>query len=217
MQLDYESLRKIKPNLIMISSCLMGQTGPLRDLAGFGNLSAAIAAFYDLTSWPDRPPAGPPLAYTDCLATRYIAVAILAALEYREERLLRSVANRLRSRLADGMDSFQALNECQDHVVTLARAHIERVLLGRMQDGVAHAPTPGLSAALGTVSALYALSRIEAHSGWYLETGYLEPAKSRAVRSEVSELCRELRPHARLLVDAFGVPEALLPELVAVR
>jgi len=138
-----------------------------------------------------------------------------AALEYREERLLRSVANRLRSRLADGMDSFQALNECQDHVVALARAHIERVLLERMQDGIAEAPTPGLSEALGTVSALYALSRIEASMGWYLETGYLEAAKSRAIRNEVNELCRELRPHALLLVDAFGVPEELLPELVA--
>ncbi len=140
-----------------------------------------------------------------------------AALEYREERLLRSVASRLRARLADGMDSFQALNECQDHVVTLARAHIERILLERVQDGVAEAPAPGVSEVLGSVSALYALSRIEAHSGWYLETGYLEPAKSRAIRSQVSELCRELRPHARLLVDAFGVPEALLPKLVAAR
>ena len=115
------------------------------------------------------------------------------------------------------MDSFQALNECQDHVVTLARAHTERVLLRRVQDGVAEAPKPGLSEALATVSALFALSRIEAHSGWYLETGYLESAKSRAIRSQVSELCRELRPQARLLVDAFGVPEAVLPELVAQR
>ena len=51
--------------------------------------------------------------------------------------------------------------------------------------------------------------------GWYLETGYLEAAKSRAIRNEVNELCRELRPHALLLVDAFGVPEELLPKLVA--
>jgi acyl-CoA oxidase len=137
-----------------------------------------------------------------------------AALEYREERLLRSVAHRLRSRLSDGVDSFQALNECQDHVVTLARAHSELILLHSMQDGVADAPTPGLSEALGSVSALYALSRIEAHSGWYLETGYLEPVKSRAIRHQVNELCRDVRPHARLFVDALGVPEALLPDLV---
>ena len=137
-----------------------------------------------------------------------------AALEYREERLLRSVAHRLRSRLSDGVDSFQALNECQDHVVTLARAHSELILLHSMQDGGADAPTPGLSEALGSVSALYALSRIEAHSGWYLETGYLEPVKSRAIRHQVNELCRDVRPHARLFVDALGVPEALLPDLV---
>ena len=138
-----------------------------------------------------------------------------AALEYREERLLRSVAQRLQSRLSDGMDSFQAFNECQDHIVTLARAHSERIMLQRIQDGVADAPTPELSEALGSVTALYALSRIEAYSGWYLETGYLEPPKSRAIRSQINALCHDLRPHARLFVDAFGVPEALLPELVA--
>jgi len=134
-----------------------------------------------------------------------------AALEYREERLLRSVAIRLRSRLSNGMGSFQALNECQDHVVALARAHVERILLSRMQDGVADAPTPGLSEALASVSALFALSRMEAHNGWFLESGYLEPPKSKAIRGQVNELCRDLRPHARLFVDAFGVPAAVLP------
>ena len=136
-----------------------------------------------------------------------------AAFQYREERLLRSVARRLRARLAEGMDSFQALNDCQDHVVTLARAHVERVLIERIQDGVAEAPTPGLSETLAAVSALFALSRIEHHSGWYLESGYLEPAKSRAIRATVNDLCRDVRPQARILVDAFGVPEAVLPDL----
>ncbi len=136
-----------------------------------------------------------------------------AAFQYREERLLRSVARRLRARLAEGMDSFQALNDCQDHVVTLARAHVERVLIERIQDGVAEAPTPGLSETLAAVSALFALSRIEHHSGWYLESGYLEPPKSRAIRTTVNDLCRDVRPQARILVDAFGIPEAVLPDL----
>ena len=51
---DYESLRKVKPDLIMLSSCLMGQTGPLAKIAGFGNMAAAIAGFHNLTGWPDR-------------------------------------------------------------------------------------------------------------------------------------------------------------------
>ena len=81
--LDYESLRKIKPDIIMISSCLMGQTGPMAKFAGFGNLAAAISGFFNLTGWPDRPPAGPFSAYTDYVAPRFTALSILAALDHR--------------------------------------------------------------------------------------------------------------------------------------
>ena len=43
---DYESLRKVNPGVIMLSSCLMGQTGPLAKIAGFGNMAAAIVGFH---------------------------------------------------------------------------------------------------------------------------------------------------------------------------
>ncbi len=81
--LGYDALSKVNPNIIMISTCLMGQTGPLSSFAGFGNLAAAISGFHNLTGWPDRPPAGPFGAYTDYVAPRFTAAAILAALEYR--------------------------------------------------------------------------------------------------------------------------------------
>jgi crotonobetainyl-CoA:carnitine CoA-transferase CaiB-like acyl-CoA transferase len=82
-RLDYESLRQVKPDLIMLSSCLMGQSGPLAMYAGFGNLASALAGFYNICGWPDRPPAGPFSAYSDYVAPRFTAVAILAALDYR--------------------------------------------------------------------------------------------------------------------------------------
>jgi benzylsuccinate CoA-transferase BbsF subunit len=81
--LGYEALRAVKPELIMVSTCLMGQTGPLASFAGFGSLASAISGFHNLTGWPDRPPAGPFGAYTDTFAPRFTAVAVLAALEYR--------------------------------------------------------------------------------------------------------------------------------------
>jgi crotonobetainyl-CoA:carnitine CoA-transferase CaiB-like acyl-CoA transferase len=81
--LDYESLRRVNPELIMLSTCLMGQTGPLAPFAGFGNLAAAISGFFELTGWPDRDPAGPYGAYTDYISPRLNAIAVLAALEYR--------------------------------------------------------------------------------------------------------------------------------------
>ena len=80
---DYESLRKVNPDLIMVSSCLMGQSGPLAKIAGFGNMAAAISGFHNLTGWPDRPPSGVFGAYTDYVAPRYTAMAILAALDHR--------------------------------------------------------------------------------------------------------------------------------------
>jgi crotonobetainyl-CoA:carnitine CoA-transferase CaiB-like acyl-CoA transferase len=82
-RLDYESLRQIKPDLIMVSSCLMGQTGPFSKFAGYGNLAAAMCGFGNLCGWPDRPPAGPYGSYTDCVAPRFTIASILAALDYR--------------------------------------------------------------------------------------------------------------------------------------
>lgn len=81
--LGYEALRRVRPDLVMISSCLMGQSGPWRDFTGFGNLAASVTGFQNLASWPDRAPPGPYGAYTDFIALRYNAVAILAALEHR--------------------------------------------------------------------------------------------------------------------------------------
>ena len=74
--LDYESLRKVNPSLIMLSSCLNGQTGPHRDLAGFGTMGQQLAGFGALAGWPDRPPAGAPGAYTDYIAPKFTAAAI---------------------------------------------------------------------------------------------------------------------------------------------
>ncbi len=81
--LDYDSLRAIRPDIIMLSTCLFGQTGPLRQIAGFGNMAAAIAGFSNLAGWPDRAATGVFGAYTDYIAPRYTAIAVLAALEHR--------------------------------------------------------------------------------------------------------------------------------------
>ena len=81
--LNYEALRAIKPEIIMVSSCLMGQTGPFAKFAGYANLAAAMCGFGNLCGWSDRPPAGPYGSYTDCVAPRFTITSILAALEYR--------------------------------------------------------------------------------------------------------------------------------------
>ncbi len=82
--LSWETLREVNPRLIMMSSCLMGQSGPLAEFAGFGNLAAAFAGFTPLCGWRDRAPAGPFGAYTDYVAPRFASAALLAALDERD-------------------------------------------------------------------------------------------------------------------------------------
>lgn len=80
---DWESLSAERPDLIMLSTCLSGQTGPRRDLGGFGNSGAALAGLHAITGWPDRPPAGPYGAYTDFIAPRFGTLAIASAIYER--------------------------------------------------------------------------------------------------------------------------------------
>ncbi|MFN0094586.1 MAG: CaiB/BaiF CoA transferase family protein, partial [Dehalococcoidia bacterium] len=81
--LDYETLSADNPGLIMLSSCLNGQTGPWSRLAGFGTMGAQLAGFGELAGWPDRAPAGMFGAYTDYVAPKFTVAAILAAVEER--------------------------------------------------------------------------------------------------------------------------------------
>ncbi len=81
--IGYETLCEVNPRLIMLSSCLMGQTGPMRTYSGFGTAGAAIAGFYPLAGWPDRAPTGPYGAYSDCPSPRYAVAVLLSALEWR--------------------------------------------------------------------------------------------------------------------------------------
>jgi benzylsuccinate CoA-transferase BbsF subunit len=81
--LDYESLVALRPDLVMISACLNGQTGPYKDYPGFGSQGAALSGFTFLTGWPDLEPVGPYGTITDSLAPRYVAAALAAGLLYR--------------------------------------------------------------------------------------------------------------------------------------
>ncbi len=82
-QLDYQHLRTLKPELIMLSSTLLGQDGPYNQVSGFGSQGAGMAGIQDLAGWPDRAPAGPFGPYTDYPAPRFALTALLAALDHR--------------------------------------------------------------------------------------------------------------------------------------
>lgn len=82
--LDYEVLAKEKQDIIMISSSNAGQTGPLSTQPAYGIHLNGLAGFNNLTGWPDREPSNPSPAYTDYVAPRLGACALIAALIYHQ-------------------------------------------------------------------------------------------------------------------------------------
>jgi benzylsuccinate CoA-transferase BbsF subunit len=75
---------KDRPDLVMISTCLNGQTGPERHYPGFGGQGSALAGFNHLTGWPDREPVGPFGTITDSLSPRFAALLLASALLHRQ-------------------------------------------------------------------------------------------------------------------------------------
>jgi acyl-CoA oxidase len=131
----------------------------------------------------------------------------LSLFEDREKHLLDGVIRRLRRGARQNRDRpFDIFNDVQDHVLAVAQAHIDRVVLEAFVAGVERSGEPLLS----QMCDLYALSTIEAHKGWYLEHQRLTPARSKGVTTRVNELLRQLRPHLPDLVGAFAIPDEWL-------
>lgn len=82
--IDYETLRARNPDLVMLYTCMRGQTGPERAHTGFGLHGAALGGFVGITGWPDRKPQAPWGAYTDFISPRYALAALGAALHHRD-------------------------------------------------------------------------------------------------------------------------------------
>ena len=139
----------------------------------------------------------------------------LTAFRFREERLLYSVAMRLRRKIKGGTKSYDAYLQVQTQLVALAIAYVERLVLEQFQQKVAAETDEELRAVLATLCQLFALHTIESHKGWYFEYDFLSAAKSKAIRREVDRLCAETRLHAAGLVDAFAIPDALLAAPIA--
>lgn len=84
MGLGYETLKKRKPDIIMVSHSLTGLTGPWKHVKGHGPMAAAMAGFHHLSGHTDTPPISPAQAFTDYVVNpHHSAFAIMAALRHR--------------------------------------------------------------------------------------------------------------------------------------
>jgi acyl-CoA oxidase len=134
----------------------------------------------------------------------------LGLFRWREEHTLSGAARRLRRGIEGGGDPFEVFNDCQDHVLAVARAHTEREILEAFLDAVAKCPDPDLKRVLEVLCDLHALAEIERDRAWFQEHGRISSTRAKAITRSVNGLCEGLRPHALELVDAFGIPDEVL-------
>ncbi len=79
----YEELKKIKPDIIMISMSGYGAVGPESSYVSYGPAQAPLSGLSSLTGFPDFPPMHVGFSYGDPNAGLHGASAILAALMHR--------------------------------------------------------------------------------------------------------------------------------------
>ncbi len=132
------------------------------------------------------------------------------AFQYREYQLLVSVAQRMRGLLKKRMNSYDAFLRCQTHLIELAHAFIERIVLEQFVDAVNKCEDESCKKILKKLCDLFALSTIQENKGWYLEQDYMQGAKTKAIRKMVDKLCKDVRSEAAFLVDAFAIPESCI-------
>lgn len=137
------------------------------------------------------------------------------AFEYREKVILASAAKRLKKLIDGGLDSYDAFNVAQHQMLDVAQAYLDRQMLEQFQLAVSAMEDEGVKAILTKLKQLFALSQIEENKGWYLEEGYMEAVKTKAIRKLVNQLCWEIRTDAVPLVESFDIPDSCLAAPIA--
>jgi len=138
------------------------------------------------------------------------------AFRYRREKLLFSVSQRMRDYLKKRINPFQAFLKCQVHMVELAHAYIDEVVLKSFMNARDNCQDETIKEPLNKLCKLYALEVIQENKGWFLENDFIDGTKSKAIRRVHGKLISELRPDALQLVESFGIPEELLAAQIVV-
>ena len=83
--MDYETLAQENPGLIMLRVSGFGQSGPYRDLPGFGVIGEAMGGLRHLTGEPGRMPVRCGISIGDTLAALHGTIGVLTALHHRQQ------------------------------------------------------------------------------------------------------------------------------------
>jgi len=82
--LGYEVLSQANPRLVMLRLSGFGQSGPMRDQAGFGSVGESMGGLRYVTGFPERAPVRPNLSIGDALASLHGVIGTMIALHHRD-------------------------------------------------------------------------------------------------------------------------------------
>jgi crotonobetainyl-CoA:carnitine CoA-transferase CaiB-like acyl-CoA transferase len=114
--LGYGDLKRVKPDIIMVSLSGFGQGGPWRNYAALGATVQALSGLTQLTSYDAGRPEGIGFAYADHISGLYAALAALAALRRRD---------------MTGQGAYADISELEAACSTLGPALLEYSVNGR--------------------------------------------------------------------------------------
>jgi crotonobetainyl-CoA:carnitine CoA-transferase CaiB-like acyl-CoA transferase len=84
MGFGYDRLVELRPDIVYVSNCGFGQTGPYAAYKSWGPIAQAVSGLTHTSGLPDQPPAGWGYSYMDHTGGYYMAIAILMALWHRD-------------------------------------------------------------------------------------------------------------------------------------
>jgi len=129
------------------------------------------------------------------------------ALRYREKKILISLSERMRDYLKKRISPYDAFLKCQNHMVSLAHSYSERLAYREMMKTLHTLDDCPSKTVLTSLTKYYALFTLYENKGWYLENGYFEGTKTKAIRRVLNKMNQELRPELLSLADAFGISD----------
>lgn len=117
-RLEYEDLRRIRPDIIMLSSTGYGYAGPWANFGATGPATEAASGLAHMTGYRDGPPMMPEIPYTDYTAAEHTAFAVMAALTHRQRT---------------GRGQFIDVSQAQTASATVPEALLDFAVNGRTQ------------------------------------------------------------------------------------
>ena len=116
--LEYQELRLINPDIIMVSSTGYGFTGPWANFRAVGPATEGASGLAYMTGYVGGPPMLPEIPYTDYIAGEFTVFAVMAALMHR---------------LRTGQGQFIDLSQAQTTSSTVPEALLDFAVNGRIE------------------------------------------------------------------------------------